>query len=93
MSAALDQLADELAAKVVEIAAPALLAKLDERASAARPDPLLTVAQSSKHSGLTVKNIRLLIEQGYIAKAPGLLETKIRQSVLDAYGKPEAKKK
>lgn len=89
---AFETFADQLAAEVVERVAPALLAKLDERALAARPDPLLTVQQASKHLGLSRENIRHLIELGHITKAPGLLEAKIRQSVLDAYGTANPRK-
>lgn len=88
-----EQFADQLAAEVVARVTPALLEKLDERALAARPDPLLTVPKSAKYLGISNREMYALVNGGHILKAPGLLETKIRRSVLDAYGTANPKRK
>lgn len=82
MPDALDLLADEIAAR----SAPKIAAKLLE-VLPAQANPLFTVKQAAAHTGLSQTTIRDLVKAGALKKAAGLKDTRIRRSVLDAYGK------
>lgn len=86
MSAALEQLSEEFVALVAPRLVDVLVA-----AMAARPmvqtDPLLTVTECAKRIGVGRDKIYELVKAGALLKAPGIREIRIRQSILDAYGK------
>jgi excisionase family DNA binding protein len=81
-----DEFTSAIAAAIAEKAAPALLAKLEERAAAVRADPLMTVAEGAVYLGVSKPILYRLIEQGYITAAKGMDVKRVRKSVLDAYG-------
>lgn len=54
-------------------------------------DPLLTVPQAAARAGMGQSKFRLLVKAGFIKRAPGGV-VRVRQSEVDAYGKPEKSK-
>lgn len=54
-------------------------------------DPLLTCAQAGKRLGMSHSTVRQLVNIGKLKRAPGLIDIRIRQSVVDAYGKDTGK--
>lgn len=82
----LDQLSTEIAALAAPKLADLVLAELREKLKL-HDDPLLTVAQAAKHMGLHRDTVYRLLKAKVLKKAPGLTDIRIRQSVLDAYGK------
>lgn len=85
--AALEGIADAL----VAIAAPKMIEKIEAHFEV-RADPLMTVKEGAVHLGISEQKLRDLIHGGFIKRAPGIAEIRVRQSVLDAYGKPEKAK-
>lgn len=50
-------------------------------------DPLLTCEQAGKRLGLSRTTVRQLVTTGKLRRAPGLVDIRIRQSVVDQYAK------
>lgn len=56
----------------------------------AKPDRLLSCAEAGEQLNLSRQKVRELVLAGHITRVPGITDIRIRQSALDAYGKPEA---
>lgn len=85
-------LAEDLAQRALEKLSVKVRSFLSELAAEKPADPLLTAEQAGKRVGLSASKIRELVTGGYIAKARGITDTRIRQSVIDNYGKEEVRK-
>ena len=91
-TALIEQLIDSLVEQILAKLGPRLLAWLEEHRTAKQPDPLLTAKEAGERLGLSDNKVRELIACGHLIKAPGLIEVRIRQSVVDAFGtKPKSK--
>lgn len=86
MSTALEQLSDEFVALVAPKLVDVLVSAIGEKLKA-NDDPLLTVEQSSKRLGVGRDKVYELVRAGLLKKARGITDIRIRQSVLDAYGR------
>lgn len=82
----IEQLTDSLADQVIAKLGPKPIAYLDEQRLKPEENPLLTVREAGQRLGLGETKVRELVELGALHRAPGLLEIRIRQSVVDAYG-------
>jgi excisionase family DNA binding protein len=89
-----DKLTDELAEQTVKKIGPKLLEWLDQQ-SRQQDDPILTAAKAAERLGLSDTKVRQLVQAGFLKSMPGLIEIRIRQSVVDSYGKenPSPRKK
>lgn len=83
-----EKLTDDLAAEVIAKAGPKLLEYLDARRTEKQSDPLLTVREVAQRLRLGETTVRQLVELKELTRAKGISEIRIRQSVVDAYGKP-----
>lgn len=86
MGNAIDMLSDELVAN----AGPKLVAHVVKEFGKhlqQAENRIMTVRQAAAHTGLSQTKIRDLVTAGLLKRAPGFAEIRIRQSVLDAYGK------
>lgn len=83
---ALDQLSDEIAALTAPKLAVLVMAELGEKLRL-HDDPLLTVPAAAARIGVHKDTLYKLVRARVIKKAPGMTDIRIRQSVLDAYGK------
>jgi hypothetical protein len=77
----------EILQSFVQELAAAVAKEVKGQLSIPLDDPLLTCKQAGDRVGLSDTTIRHLVNIGAIKKAPDLAEIRIRQSVLDAYGK------
>lgn len=86
---------ERLLANLIEGTASAVAARameiIAEHHFVQQDDPLLTAKEAGQRIGFSDTKIRQLVELGHLKKAPGLIEIRIRQSVVDAYGKPSSK--
>lgn len=82
----LDKLTDELAESTVAKIGPKLLTLLRSNAVASQPDPLLTTKEVAARLGVSESKVRELVAGGYLQRAKGMSEIRVRQSVVDAYG-------
>jgi excisionase family DNA binding protein len=71
----LESVADRIAAMVA--------AKLADKPA----DKLMTVTEAAAYLGCSKQQIRNLVKLGELKKARGFTDTRLRRSVLDAYGK------
>lgn len=83
MSAALPQLIEDIA----HAAAKRTMEIIAEHKFNPPPDPLLNTRQIAERLDLSETKVRELVAGGYLKKAPGMTEIRVRQSVVDAFGK------
>lgn len=82
----INQLIDSLVEQVLARLGPRLIEWLDARRIEKKEDPLLTVREIAKKLRLGETTVRQLVDTGALIKAPGLLEIRVRESVVDNYG-------
>lgn len=56
------------------------------------PNALLSVSQIAAQLSVSVETVRQLIDAGVLARVKGIKERRVKQSTVDAYGKPEGSK-
>lgn len=76
-----EPLAQAVAARALEIIA--------EHKFNPPPDPLLNTRQIAERLDVSETKVRELVAGGWLRKAPGMIEIRVRQSEVDAYGKPD----
>lgn len=83
MSAALPLLIEELAQAVAKRS----LEIIAEQKFNPPADPLLTTRQIAERLDVSETKVRELVAGGYLPKCKGMVEIRVRQSVVDAFGK------
>lgn len=79
----IEPLAQALATRAMEIIA--------EQKFNPPPDPLLSTSEIAAQLNVSEPKVRALVAAGYLKKTKGLTVIRVRQSVLNAYGKAPSK--
>lgn len=82
MSDALKALVEEFAQGVAKRS----LEIIAEQKFVREKDPLLTTREIGEQLKVSETKARELVNGGFLRRAPGLIEIRVRQSVVDAYG-------